>query len=257
MKTLSLFLGLARHVFSEQWRDRYFQLVLIFGAGMVYASLLLGQLAVEQEGRVLFNSGALLIELAALGALLYGCASAILRDMESKTIYLLLSRPLPRWIYITGSYAGLGAAAGAGVLCMGLLHFLLLTVKGSAPAAHIYFLVLFASWLKAMVAGALAVLVSLVSTSLLSAMMIAVFCWTLGHFMPEASFLAGRLDGASAWLVKPLLWLVPNMSLYNYRDSLDLPPAAFPGWETLLPYTVLYCAACLLLSVWLFRKREF
>ena len=102
------------HVFSDQWRDRYFQLVLLFGGGLIYGSLLLGQLAVEQEGRVLFNSGALLIELAALGALLYGCASTILRDMEAKTIYLLLSRPVPRWVYIAGTYSGLGAAAGRG-----------------------------------------------------------------------------------------------------------------------------------------------
>ena len=257
MKNLTLIGGLARHVFSDQWRDRYFQLVLLFGGGLIYGSLLLGQLAVEQEGRVLFNSGALLIELAALGALLYGCASTILRDMEAKTIYLLLSRPVPRWVYIAGTYAGLGAAAGAAVLCMGTLHFILLTAKGAAPALSSYLLVLVAAWLKAMVVGALAVLVSLVSTSLLSAMMIAVFCWTLGHFMPEASFLAGRLQGPATWLVKPLLWLVPNMSLYNYRDSLELPSGAFPGWEILLSYSALYCAACLLLSVWLFRKREF
>ncbi|NLO90568.1 MAG: ABC transporter permease subunit [Elusimicrobia bacterium] len=257
MNRLSLASELARHTFLEQWRSRYFQLMVIFGAALVYASLLLGQLAVEQEGRVLFNSGALFLELAALGAMLLGCASSILRDMESKTIYLILSRPVPRWIYITGNYLGMAAAVGAAILCMGALHYLLLAFKGAAPSAEAYLLVMLAAWLKAAVAGALAVLVSLVSTSLLSAVMIAVFFWTLGHFVPEASFLAQRLQGPAGWLAKPLLWVIPNMSLFNYRETLDLPPGAFPGWGIALPYALLYICACLLFSVWLFRKREF
>ena len=57
---------LALHVFREQVRNRAWLLILGFGAVMLYASLLLGVLAVDEELRVLLDMGLALIELTAL-----------------------------------------------------------------------------------------------------------------------------------------------------------------------------------------------
>ncbi|MFA5162883.1 MAG: ABC transporter permease subunit [Elusimicrobiales bacterium] len=246
---------IAAQTLREQWKNRFLQLLLIFGGALVYAALLLGAMAMEQEHRVLVNFGAGLIELAGLAAVVVGAAYAVLRDMENKTIYLILSRPVSRGAYIAGKYAGLLLAAAAAMACMAAMHILLLKMRGADAGAG-YWAVIFSSWLKAAVAGALTMLVSLISTSSLSALLMSCIFWTLGHFTGELQYLSSRLAGPAAFAVKPILWIIPDLSLLNLRDSLAAGAPHAP-WSVMLGYSVLYAAVCLGLSCALFSRKEF
>jgi len=246
---------IALHTLREQWKNRFLQLLLIFGGVLIYAALLLGAMAAEQERRVLLNFGLGLIELSGLAAVVVGCAYAVLRDMETKTIYLILSRPVSRGAYIVGKYAGLMLAAAAAMACMAVLHLLLLKFKGADAGAG-YAAIIFSSWLKAALVGALTMLVSLISTSSLSALLMSGIFWTLGHFTGELRYISSKLGGASALLIQPLQWVIPDLSLLNLRDSFA---AALPhaSWSVLLGYSALYCGVSLALACLLFSRKEF
>ncbi len=245
------------HVFREQWKNRFFQLVLIFAGVMLYAALLLGAVSVGQEYRALADFGFGLIELVGFAAVIFGCATTILKDMESKTIYLVLSRPVSRHAYLLGRLFGLFFSVGASIACMGVLHAVLLYAKGF-PLPPLYFKILFMIWLKTIIIGSLAMTVSLFSTSILSSLLISSIFWTLGHFLSEARFLVEKSRTAGALLISPLLYIIPNLQLYNFKDRLGITaPDANPALAVVLGYTLLYCAACSFFSVWLFRKKEF
>jgi len=94
---------LALGQWREQWRNRSFLVALFFAGILIYASFLLGTLAVDQETRALLDFGLSFIELMGLGLAVFGAATGILREMETKTIYLVLTRPIPRWVYLLGS----------------------------------------------------------------------------------------------------------------------------------------------------------
>ena len=81
MQSLSLVGTIAAHTLRQQWKDRFLQLVVIFGGILVYAALLAGVLAVDAEQRALMDFGLALAELVGLAAVLFGCSSSILRDM--------------------------------------------------------------------------------------------------------------------------------------------------------------------------------
>lgn len=247
---------IAFQVFREQWKNRFFQLVILFGGIIIYAALLLGAMAVEQEQRVLMNFGLGLIDFVGLAAVVFGCASAILLDMETKTIYLILSRPVPRAAYLAGKYAGIMLTVAAAIAAMGALHYALLLLKGFNPGWS-YCGYLFAAWLKTLIIGGLTILVSLISTSLLSAVVIAVIFWTLGHFLAEVRFLATKLGGAAGAFLKPFLYIVPNMSLFALQDINAAPESAFAGWPALCGYAALYSLVCVFLAFALFRRKEF
>lgn len=256
MNNLRVLSIIAVHTFREQWKNRFFQLILIFGAFMIYAALLVGAMAQEQEGRVLLNFGLGLIELVGLAAVMFGCASAVLKDMETKTIYLLLSRPLPRWVYLLGKYAGITLSVAAAIAAMGAVHATLLLLKGVSPG-HYYVQMLLSSCCKTMIAGALAVLVSLISTSVLSAVIITSVFWTLGHFLKEIRFVASQFGGAAGAVSKLLFFAVPNMQVFSLNDWVNTSSRVFAGWPAMISYVVIYCGACMALSVWFFRRREF
>ena len=245
---------LSKHSFREQLRGRFFGVSLVFGGLLIYTSVLLGTLAADQELRVLLDFGLSAIELLATAAVAYAAASGLIQEMETKTVTLILSRPVSRPAYLVGRWLGLLASAVCAVGLMAAMHLLLLFLKGWRWE-NAYLLAMAGIGLKIVVTGALATLLALVSTSVISGLLMTGVLWTLGHFVAEMRFLLAR-DSLNAKAFSLLVYLVPNLQLFNFRDRIGLPGAS----EQLLlalAYAPLYAAACLALTMLLFRRREF
>ncbi len=247
---------IAMQSFREQWKNRFFQLVAAFAVIALYFGLILREMAGDQQARVYAHFGLGLCELVGMASAIYLCSTAVIRDMETKNIYLLLSRPVPRWSYVAGKFSGLTASVISAIACMGLAHAAFMLLR-HYPVPSYYASALVASCLKAAVIGALAMFVSLFSTSVLSSVVMSFIFWTLGHFLSEARFIAHKLGGLSGAVLAPALYAVPNMALFGVTDALDAAGQSFAGWPALLGYCALYCGACLALSTGLFSRKEF
>ncbi|MBP9127735.1 MAG: hypothetical protein KBG07_03095, partial [Elusimicrobia bacterium] len=95
-------LAIARYTFLQQFRNRLYLVVVLFGLLMMGATLLFGALAGDQEVRVILDLGLVTAELFGLAMAVFGAVTLVLEEMESKTIYLILTRPLPRPVYVVG-----------------------------------------------------------------------------------------------------------------------------------------------------------
>ena len=263
---------LAASSLREQWRNRAWQVAMLFAGVMLYFSVLLGILAADQELRALLDFGLSFIELMALAAAIFGAATGVLREMETKSIYLILSRPVSRLEYLLGRYLGLVLSMLAAVSLMAGAHLILLLLRGWSFRAD-YLLALYGIALKVAVAAAVATFFALFSTSALSALVITAVLWTLGHFIAEMRFLAAR-GGLSLVPLAALIQLVPNLQLFNFRDRLDIPASAAAGHSVAghsvaghlvaghpvalaTAYAAVYCACCLALAYALIRRKDF
>lgn len=251
-------LGILRYTFREHWRHRVYLTVVLFGLILLGASLVVSSLAVEARLRMLTDLGLAAIEFISLIAIVFVAVNLVLQEIESRTIYLLLSHPLPRWQYLTGRYLGTLLAIGAGMVLMALLHAGLLKMFGFENWAY-YGTSILCTMMKVQVVGAAALVLSLFATSAPTAMTFTIFLWVLGHFAEEMRFLGERSNSLLVkGLVKVLYVISPNFSYFNYRDFADAttaPGLAWFGW--LFAYTAAYTIACLLISNALFSKREF
>ena len=241
---------LAVNGWRENLRSRFFMLSLAFAGVFLYMSLLLGVLAVEQETRVLYDFGLGLIELMGLAGALYGSVTIILREMETKTIYLILSRPVGRGEYLLGRFLGLMLSVLASMMLMSAFHLALLWAKGWRGGDP-YAAAFLGAYLKVFVTTALATFLAVFSSSALTAGVLACVCWTLGHFLPEIRFLIERTGVALP--LKALSWIVPDLQLYNLRDRAALEA---PLWWW-FAYAALYSAVWLALGRALLRRKEF
>jgi ABC-type transport system involved in multi-copper enzyme maturation permease subunit len=253
MNALRIVLAVAVNSFSESVRNKFFTLFSVFAFTAIYASLLAGVMAVDQEARVLADFGLALIELTALVYALFNAASVLLKEAETKTIYLVFSRPVPRWAYLAGKLSGALLTTGLMLAVMAAMHLALLALRGFAvPSCYAWALT--GSFLKLAVITAITFFVSLFSTSAVSTMVISGILWTAGHFASETRFLAERAPGAASSVLKAVLWLIPSLQLFNARDAsgsaCSLPPAAF------LAAAAWMLAACLG-SLWLLSRKEF
>ncbi|MEI8191270.1 MAG: hypothetical protein WCI75_16260 [candidate division NC10 bacterium] len=242
------------HAFREQLRSRFFAVSLVFGGVLIYMSVLLGTLAADQELRVLLDFGFSAIELLSTAAVAYAAAIGLILEMETKTIYLVFSRPVSRPAYLAGRWLGLLLSAACAIALMASMHLLLLFAKGWRWEPS-YLLVLAGIGLKIAVTGALATLLALISTSVISGLLMTGVLWTLGHFVEEMRFLLAR-ESLQAKALSILVYLAPNLQLFNFRDRLGA-PELHQYVLLAFAYAPLYAAACLLLTVLLFRRREF
>ncbi|OGR68513.1 MAG: hypothetical protein A2081_05840 [Elusimicrobia bacterium GWC2_61_19] len=253
MRILRLIRAVAANSFSESVRHRFFTLFFVFACTAIYASVLAGVMAVDQEARVLTDFGLAFMELTALAYALFNAASVLPKEAETKTIYLVFSRPVPRWAYLAGKLAGSLLTSALMLAVMGAMHLLLLKVRGfGVPPCYAWALA--GSLLKLSVITSFAFFVSLFSTSAVSTMVISGVFWTAGHFASETRFLAEQSGGVKAGVFKAAMWLIPNFQLFNTRDAAGaacaLGPAAF------LSAAAWVCGAYLA-ALCLISKKEF
>lgn len=250
-------LSIARYTFVENIRNKVFYILIFFGVVMVFASLLMSAIGGEQSQRILLDMGLGAIEFFALITVGFAAVTLVLEEMESKTIYLVLTRPVNRAVYLVGRYAGLLAAVYCGMLVMALFHAGILALKGW-PLTGRYVLALLLSAEKITIIGSLALFFSLASTSAVSSVSFTVFFWILGHFSEEMHFLGGKLTAVVPKAVTlAAYYLIPNLQYFNLRDFWDVPNIV-GGWIAVSAvYGLLYSALCIGLSLWIFTFKEF
>ncbi len=247
---------IARYTFIEIFRNKVYYVLLLFGAVLVFSTLLLGSLGGQERSRMIIDLGLAGMEFFALVIAVFAAVTLVLEEMESRTLYLVLTRPVARHQFLLGRFFGLLGLVTCAMAIMALAHLLLLA------ATHIsvnrsYAVSLFFSWEKIAVITAVALAFSLFSTSTLSAVTFTFFFWVLGHLSSEIRYLAQQSSRPLLVVVCRIFYYVaPNFHMMNIRDWPT--QSSLPHWLGLAAlYGALYTTSCLALSILLFRKKEF
>lgn len=248
-------ISIALHTLTENFRNRTYLVSIFFAFVLLAVTMFMGVLGGEQPVRVIVDFGFTTIEFFSVLMVVFTGVSIILDEINNKTIYLVMVRPLPRWRYILGKFFGLIASVYVSMLLMAAMHVVLLLYKGWHFTLQ-YPVVLFASFIKIAVIGSLAIFFSLFSTSNISSLVFTFFVWILGHFASEIKYLVSKLSLAPKIIMTIVYYLIPNLSLLNWRDySGSVKPDISFVYGII--YSVLYCACFLLFSMALFKKKEF
>lgn len=250
-------LGIGRYTFTEIFRNKVIYVLMLFAFVLVAISLLLGSLGGEQRNRMILDFGLVSVEFFSLMVSVFAAVTLVLEEMESRTLYLILTRPVARFEFVLGRFLGLVAilSAAYGVMVVG--HVLVLKLL-HIPLDTFYGLSLLFSWEKIIVITAVGMAFSLFATSTPSALSFTFFFWVMGHFSSEMRFLASKSANPAIRLLFDLFYyFAPNFQVMNLRD---LPATALTGAQWIWPalgYGLTYTIACLAVTVLLFRRKEF
>src|SRR5215472_14616473 len=95
------------NTFREAVRDRVLYNLILFVLLLVASAPLFGQISIGLERLILVNVGLSSISLfGVIIAILIGIG-LVSKEIEKKTLYTILSRPVRRWEFIVGKYFGL------------------------------------------------------------------------------------------------------------------------------------------------------
>lgn len=248
--------SIAYYTFIESIRNKVFYVLVFFGITIVFASLLLAALGGEQPQRILLDVGLNAIEFFALLTIGFSAVTLVLEEMESKTIYLVITRPVSKVTYLVGRYLGLLAAVYCGMFLMALMHITLLKLEGWQFVFR-YPLAVLLSAEKIAVIGSLALFFSLFSTSAVSSISFTILFWILGHFSEEISFLSSKVSTSLKIVLKVVYCIIPNLQFFNLRDFWEVPNITGSWIFVSFGYGLVYSAVFIGLSLWVFASKEF
>ena len=280
---------IAKNTFRECIRDRILYVIAFFAAVMMLAGLAIGWISIGDQLQVVQDlSLAVLSFFGALMAVFVG-TGLIYKEIDKRTIYTILSKPVRRWQFLLGKYLGLLAVLGlamAGMLAASLLF--VVYAAYTQPYAEIadwtgrvnwgwYAMAVAMLFFELMVVVALAMLFSSVASPILSAIFTftaylvgqvsATINYMITTFKPlaETETSSEMLTGFASsayWLLRPfstfIYYVLPDLRHFQLRNQVVLGPA--PTWAqvtTGMAYGIGYAAAVILLTVLIFDRKRF
>lgn len=247
---------IAFNTFREAVRDRVLYLFLGFAVLLLVSSKLFGMLTVGDEGKVIKDLGLTAIQLFSMLIAVMMSVLLISREIDSRTVFNILAKPVRRWQFLIGKYLGLLTTVAVNLALMVLL---LLLVVGLHQREFDSGLLLAGAMtlLEMALLTAFATLFAVVTKPILgSVMTLSVF--VVGHLSEDIWLLTKHLEAAvTRPLITALYYLLPNLERFNIKTEvvhgLDIPGAAL-GWAVV--YGLAYTALVLVLACLRFARRD-
>ena len=249
---------IANNGFKEVIRDRILYFIGFFSLLLILAQRIIPEIAAGTHEKILLDVGIGAINILSVIIAIFVGTALINKEIEKRTLLMLIPKPISRAELILGKHLGLTAVLGVTVaIMMGIYLAMLSLSKIDYPTtallvAGVYLL------LQLALITAVAILFGVFTSSIL-ATLLSFGVYLMGHFSEDLVELGKLSENASIESLTTSLYLVlPNLS------RLDLKNEAVYG---LLPssgelaahaaYGLLYTALLLIISMMVFAQKEF
>jgi ABC-type transport system involved in multi-copper enzyme maturation permease subunit len=178
------------------------------------------------------------------------------KEIEKKTIYTIVSKPVARFQFLLGKYLGLCLTLFINTVIMtsGLLAVLYFQ---DVPIHTVLFKALGMIMLEFMVITAVALLFSTFSSATLSAIF-TLAIYVIGHLTPDLKAFGQKMEGTGRTMLEGIYYILPNLDRYNIKGHVTH-QLEVPAGDLLMiaAYGVAYAAFLLMLASIIFQQRDF
>ena len=257
-------LAVVLNTYREVVRNKILYAILFYTVLLVLTGHFFADVSLNQERRILFDIGVGLISLFSVVLCIFAGTSIIYKEIEKKTIFLIVPRSISRGQFLLGKWGGLFLAMTVVVTAMFLILLLqVMFLKIPLDVALLKGVLLV--YFEVALLIALALFFSSFSSPAITAMLTVGF-FAIGRLLPDLKqilFTKYQADGVRT-VSEELLNVFPHFYLYvpNGHDfnghtlslTTDFVTWAYVGWALL--YTVLSCSLILIVAAGVFRRRD-
>jgi len=249
--------AIAFNTFKEAIRDRILFLLLFFAAVCIIFSRVLALLTVGDRVKIITDVGlASLSIFGALMAILMG-TGLVYKEIDKRTIYTLLSKPIQRYQFLLGKYFGLILTLFVMLVLMTLIFLVLIFLHSFRIEWALFVAILFIFFELCLIT-AVAMLFSCFSTPILSTLFSLSF-YLIGHVSWGLETLIKKIQSGTAKTLAQILYtFLPDLENFNFKTeivhNLSIPPEAL--FYSIL-YGLFYTVFILALAMLVFRRRDF
>lgn len=248
--------ALASNTFREAVRDRILYSILFFAVGVLFLSLAVEEITIGDQEKVVRSVGQGAIDIFGSIIAMFLGVSLVYKEIERKTVYTILSKPIPRAMFVLGKYAGLVLTLTVEVALLVALYSGMMLFQQHMPPPVVYVsmglllveLLLLTAW---------ATLFSTFSTpTTATAFTLAIF--VIGHLADDVWLFGNQAESPAVQeMARVLYYALPNFELLSIRSE-AVNERAIP-WDRVggaLAYGLAYTTAVLSLAVAVFQRRD-
>jgi len=249
---------IAFNTFREAVRDRVLYNLIAFALLLSGAAILVGEISIDIERLVVVNLGLTAVSLFGMVIAIFIGIGLVSKEIDKRTLYTVLSRPVRRWEFVVGKFFGLTGTLVVNTFLMAVGVLLaLLYVAHRFEMMDVWVLVaLYFIVLQFLIVCALAQFFSSFSTPLLSAIFtFALF--VIGSLVEDLRCLAQITPGIGGRLATVVAYLVPNFSALNVINQVahgDAVAGRLILYNSL--YALLYSTMAIAGAVLIFERRN-
>jgi ABC-type transport system involved in multi-copper enzyme maturation permease subunit len=262
--------SIAVNVFRESVRDKVLYNLVLFAVVLIGASYMIGQLTAGQDVKIIKDLGLAATSVFGLFIAVFIGIGLVSKEVERRSIYALLAKPIHRSQLVIGKYLGLTLTLAVNVAVMAAALYVVLAYVSwgvpentarawDAPALDPALLKAVALILvELMLVTAIALFFSTFSTPILSAAF-TFGLFVVGHFSSDLRNFQDAVDSpAAARLARGLYWVLPNLAQFDVKAAVvHGQPVPLGYLAVTTGYAVCYIAMLLVMSMFVFSRRDF
>ncbi len=245
------------NTFREAVRDRILYAIVFFAVLILILSTIMDIITIGQRAKIIIDVGLASISIFGTLIAIFVGIGLVYKEIDKRTIYTIVSKPVARWQFLLGKYFGLVLTLLVEVAAMSAIFLVIVDNElGSVPP--LLFVAVGLTFIELMVVCAVAILFSSFSTPILSGMY-TLGVYLIGHLTRDLYHFSFRFKGT--FLQKLMLFLYyffPNLDNFNIRSQAvhDLPvDSSYILFA--VGYGILYIAILLIVSSFIFSRRDF
>ncbi len=255
---LSRIWTIAANGFQEVIRDRILYIIGFFALLLIIAQRLLPEISVGADDKIIVDFGLGTIELLGAIIAIFVGTGLINKEIEKKTVLVLIPKPISSSEFILGKHLGLSAVIAVMVSIMMVIYLIILTVSGiSYPLGS---LIISSFYLLLQLSLIIAISLTFgVFTSSILATLLSFGVYLMGNFSSDLLELGKISKNDSIKFFTEVLYVIlPDLSRLNLKNEAVY--NVLPSINELIAhglYGILYTMMLLTITVIIFSRRQF
>lgn len=254
--TLAKTLTIARYTFKEIWKSKILLNVFFVGIGLMVVTYVATEFTYGVPERVALDFGLGMLSLSSLAISLFLGVGLLSREIESRTVYMVISRPVPRYSFILGKILGLMGIQFVNVAILATMTMTATKLLGGEISGLILWSIGFI-FLESLMLLLVVVLLSLLANNILSVLFSLVLL-LLGHMIRETQQISFLKDNIVVVKILEIYhFILPAFYKLNLKDFVlyknELETSYLVGN---LFYGILYSTFLLILVVLMFNRKN-
>ncbi len=250
------FLTVTNYTFIEIYKSRILLNVIFLGFALVFVSYVASEFTFGVPQRVALDFGLGLLSFSGIGIAIFMGVGLLAKELESRTIYMILSRPISRYSFLLGRVVGLALILLINISVLGCVTVAFYNFLGGQFDALIGWVILF-TFMESLMMLMVVILFSLITNTVRSVLFsLAVFVG--GHTVTDPTIVPYIKDNnLIAFALKTYSYVFPDFTKINYKMFVIYQQSV--PWNNLLlsfTYSSIYLLILAAIAVYIFGKKD-
>ena len=254
---MHLLMVVAGNTFRETIRDKILYNLVLFAVLLIGTSVLLGTLTIGEQARIINDLGLAAINLVAVIIAIFVGIGLVTKEIERRTVYTILARPITRVQFVLGKYMGLGLIVIVNITIMFVMFLGTILLTGNAIHGSLFQAVELIL-VETLLVMAMSLFFSTFSSSTLSATM-TLGLFVIGHLTSDLKGIAEKSQSQfTEAALTALYYICPNLEMLNIKSQAASGLLVTAGYQaTATVYGLLYAGLLLTGACFIFQRRDF